>query len=135
MEAEKQHENNSDDEMSDDPFASSGDESSGEEIQQVLLRKSTPKPVNIKPASKQSIIDWVASAWYKIGQKPDMVMKSFIVTGIAQALDGSEDDSVRNAHVENDIAAGLNPDVGESDSDDLLVSSSDMSSDNEVNDE
>ena len=64
-----------------------------------------------------------------------MVMKSFIVTGIAQASDGSEDDSVRNAYVENGIAAKLNPDVGESDSDDLLVSSSDLSSDDEVNDE
>ena len=71
VETEKQNEDNSDDEMSDDPFASSGDESSGEEIQQLLLRKSTPKPVNIKPASKQSIIDWVASTRHKIGQKPD----------------------------------------------------------------
>lgn len=81
MEAEKQHEDNSDDKMSDDPFATSGDESSGEEIQQVLLRKSTPKPVNIKLTSKQSIIDWVASAWYKIGQKPDMVMNRSLLQG------------------------------------------------------
>ena len=87
------------------------------------------KPVAIKPASRQSIIDWVASAWQKIEQQPDMVMKSFVVTGIAQELDGSEDGSVRNAGVQNEITAKLDPEAGEVDSD---PSSSHLSSDDKV---
>ena len=70
----------------------------------------------IKPASRQSIIDWVASAWQKIGQQPDIVVKSFVVTGIAQELNGSEDGSVRNAEVQNEIIGKLDPEARESDS-------------------
>ena len=115
-ELEKQQDD-SNDELSDDPFASSDeDESSArDEILQLLLRKPAQKPVVIKPASRQSIIDWVASAWQKIGQQPDMVVKSFIVTGIAQELNGSKDGSVRNAEVQNEIIAKLGPEARELD--------------------
>lgn len=75
-ELEKQQE----DELSDDPFDSSDEDDSNDEIQKLLSR---PKPVFVKPASKQLIIDWVASAWKKVEAKPAMVAKSFIVTGIA----------------------------------------------------
>ena len=78
-----------DGETSDDPFASSDEDESNDDIHQLLCRK--PKPIVVKAASKQSIVDWVESAWKKIEQHPTMVAKSFLVTGIAQELDGSED--------------------------------------------
>lgn len=102
LEMEKQSE---EEEMSDDPFESDEEDNSNDEIQQLLSRR--PKPVVIKPASRQAIIDWVASAWEKIAQNPDMVAKSFVVTGIAQNLDGSENDIVRNAEVQEEIGATL----------------------------
>ena len=87
-ELEKQLDNDSNDKLSDDPFASSDEDesSANDEIQQLLSRKLAQKPLVIKPASRQSIINWVASAWQKIRQQPDMVVKSFVVTGIAQEL-------------------------------------------------
>ena len=111
-------------ELSDDPFASS-DEESNDDIQQLLSKR--PKPVVFKPASRQSIIDWVASAWKKIEQQPDMVAKSFVVTGIAHALNGSEDGSVRNADVQDEISTQLdNPqDTGSEDSSSELSSDED----------
>ena len=78
MKLEKQQEEK---EMSYDPFESCDEDSSNDEIQHLLCRR--PKPIVIKPASRQSIIDWVASAWNKIEQHPDMVAKSFVVTEIA----------------------------------------------------
>ena len=108
---EKQQDSDSNDKLSDDPFASSDkDESSArDETQQLLSRKLAQKPVVIKPASRQSIIAWVASAWQKIGQQPDMVVKSFVVTEIAQDLSGSKNGSVRNAEVQNKTTGKLGP--------------------------
>ena len=63
------------------------------------------KLIVMKPASRQSIIDWVASTWSKIKQHPDMVAKSFLVTGIASDLDRSEDDIIMNAEVQEEISA------------------------------
>ena len=97
-----------------------------------FLGKPAQKPVVIKPASRQSITDWVASAWQKIGQLPEMVVKFFVVTRIAQELNGSEDGSVRNAEIQNKIIDKLGSEARESDSE---PSSSDLSSDNEDSDE
>ena len=132
-ELEKQLDNDSNDELSDDLFASSDEDetSARDEIQQLLSRKPAQKPVVIKPASKQSIIDWVASAWQKIGQQPDMVVKFFVITGIAQELNGSEDGSVRNAEVQNEIIGKLGPEAQESVSE---PSSSELSSDEDTDD-
>lgn len=92
-------------EMSDDPFASSDEEDTTDEIQQLLTRKL--KPIVIKPAKKQSIIDWVDRAWKKIGSQQEMVAKSFIVTGIAQHLDCHEDTGIRNDDIQEEIIAGF----------------------------
>ena len=91
----EQKEREAEAEMSDDPFASSDEEDANNEIQQLLTK--TTKPIIIKPASKQTIIDWVESAWNKIDDQPAMVAKSFAVTGISQCLDGSEDDNITNS--------------------------------------
>ena len=48
----------------------------------------------IKAQSKQLIVDWVAAA-IKSTPKPDLVRKSFIVTGINTSLDGADDQMVR----------------------------------------
>ena len=123
IEMEEQQEEQ--EEMSDDPFGSCDEDNTNDEIQQLLSRR--PKPIVIKPASRQSIVDWVASAWKKIEQHPEMVAKSFVVTGIAQELDGSEDNFIRNTEVEEEINTKLDsrPDA---DSD---LTSSDLSSDDE----
>ena len=70
--------------------------------------------------------------WQKIRQQPGMVVKSSVVTGIAQELNGSEDGSVRDAKVLNKIIGKLGPKARESDSE---PSSSDLSSDDEDCDE
>jgi len=44
----------------------------------------------IRPPSKQQIVSWVEEAWYAIAS--GIVQKSFVCTGISNALDGSEDD-------------------------------------------
>lgn len=103
-----------DGETSDDPLSSSDEDESNDEIRQLLRRK--PKPI-VKPASKQSIVDWVASAWKNIEQHPTMVAKSFLVTGIAQELDGSEDSSVRHEDLQKEIGDGLNANSETADSD------------------
>ena len=103
-----------DGETSDDPFASSDEDESNDDICQ-LRRK--PKPIVVKPASKQSIVDWVASAWKKIEQHPTMVAKSFLVTGIAQELDGSEDSSIHSKDLQKEIGDGLNANTETADSD------------------
>ncbi len=120
--AEKEKEQEEEAELSDDPFASSDEQDTNDEIQQLLTRK--PKPIIIKPASRQTIIDWVESAW-KITDQPAIVAKSFVVTGIAQHLDGSEDGSVRNADVQEEICTKIDA-QGDVDSE---PSSSDQSSD------
>ena len=45
----------------------------------------------LKTASKQEILEWLASAQSYLSSKPEMVIKSFKVTGISLAMDGSED--------------------------------------------
>ena len=102
-----------DGETSDDPFASCDEDESNDDICQ-LRRK--PKPIVVKPASKQSIVDWVASAWKKIEQHPTMVAKSFLATGIAQELDGSKDSSVHSEDLQKEIGDGLNANTETADS-------------------
>jgi hypothetical protein len=45
-----------------------------------------------KAPTKQDIVSWVEKAWYSISAAT--VVKSFKCTGIANALDGSEDDLI-----------------------------------------
>ena len=44
----------------------------------------------IKPASKQQVIDWVVQSNNILDSNEDMIRKSFLVCGISNALDGSE---------------------------------------------
>ena len=49
-----------------------------------------------KPVDKQTILDWIINAYEYIKARPEMIKKSFKVTGISTALDGSENELIRN---------------------------------------
>ena len=123
IEMEEQQEEK--EEMRNDQYGSCDEDNTNDEIQQLLCRR--PTPIVIKPASRQSIINWVTSAWKKIEQQPEMVAKSFVVTGIAQELDGSEDNFIQNTDVKEEINAKLDSQL-DADSD---LTSSDFSRDDE----
>lgn len=95
-------------ELSDDPLASSDEE--GEENADVLqLLSRTPRTaVVVKPASRQTLTDWIVSAWKKMEQRPALVSKSFEVTGITKSKD---DTSVRNPELQDEIAAGFDVNI------------------------
>lgn len=46
---------------------------------------------------------WVALAWAQIADKPEMVVDSFLIAGITQPLDGSEDGGIMNADDQDQI--------------------------------
>ena len=57
---------------------------------------------NLKQPTRQEVLTWVSKAWGSI--KQETLVRSFLVCGISNALDGSEDDlpSVLSAEVESD---------------------------------
>ena len=113
---------------SDDPFSSdSENEVEGQKQQEITeLLSRRKKPMAVKPASKQTLINWVETAWKKLKEKPDMVAKSFIVTGITPSMDGSVNNLIRNDELQQVIetTCGVEEDAVSS-SDDESVSSSD----------
>lgn len=50
----------------------------------------------LKTASKQQVLQWVEEAHQHLSERPEMVIKTFQVTGISLALDGSEKSLFRN---------------------------------------
>ena len=54
--------------------------------------KAKTKMGNLKQPTHQDAIDWVSKAWESI--RLDTIIHSFLVCGISNALDGSEDDLV-----------------------------------------
>ena len=49
---------------------------------------------NLKQPSRQNVIDWVSASWRQISD--GIIVKSFLVCGISNALDGSEDEYVND---------------------------------------
>lgn len=49
-----------------------------------------------KAGDKQTILNWVVDAYNYTKDRPQLVQKSFQVTGISTALDGSEDELIRD---------------------------------------
>ena len=100
-------------ELSDDPFDSSDEEDEqNDDVLRVLSRQSNTAVV-IKPASRQTLLNWIASAWKKLNVRPALVCKSFEVTGITVSKDK---ESVRSEVFQREIAAGFDDCAG-SDSD------------------
>ena len=52
--------------------------------------RALTKAGNLKQPTRQDAINWVSAAWDSI--KQDTIIRSFLVCGISNALDGSEDD-------------------------------------------
>ncbi len=52
--------------------------------------RPTTKAGNLKQPTRQDVIDWVSRAWASIEQA--ITVHSFLVCGLANALDGTEDD-------------------------------------------
>ena len=50
---------------------------------------------NLKQPSRQNVIDWVSKAW--AGISPDFLIKAFLVCGISNALDGTQDSLIDNS--------------------------------------
>ena len=104
---------------SDDPFSSESeselDDGQRQNITELLLRRT--KPMAVKPASKQTLVNWVETAWNKLKEKPDMVAKSFVVTGITPKVDGSESDLIRNDELQLDIERACGDEEEDVDSD------------------
>ena len=48
----------------------------------------------MKISSRQNVIDWTSTAWDSIDA--DIIISSFLRCGISNAVDGSEDDKIRD---------------------------------------
>ena len=60
-----------------------------EELERQRAEGKTPLSMLKIPApSKQLMVDWIIAAWLELAQKVDAVKKSFLVTGISNALGG-----------------------------------------------
>lgn len=54
--------------------------------------RALTKAGNLKQPTRQDAINWVSEAWRSI--KEDTLIHSFLVCGLSNALDGSQDDLV-----------------------------------------
>ena len=75
-----------------------------EELERKRVKGDTPaSKVKIPAPSKQTILDWIQVAWLELAQKVQAVKKSFLVTGISNALGGYENELVRNDELKAEI--------------------------------
>ena len=75
---------------------------STEELEKKRAEGNTPAS-KIPAPSKQTMVDWVTTAWLELAEKVDAVKKSFLVTGISNALGGYEDELVQNDELKAEI--------------------------------
>ena len=45
----------------------------------------------VKTAPKQVVVDWIVRAWSYLKEQQDIIRKFFLVTGISNAIDGTQD--------------------------------------------
>ncbi len=77
---------------------------SAEELERKRAEGNTPaSQMKIPAPLKQMMVDWIVTAWLELAQKVDAVKKSFLVTGISNALGGYEDELVRNDELKAEI--------------------------------
>ena len=50
----------------------------------------------IQTAKKHEVLKWISECSYELEARKEMIQKSFIVTGIAPALNGTDDHLIRN---------------------------------------
>ena len=58
----------------------------------------------MKIPSRQNVIDWTSTAWDSIDA--DIIIRSFLRCGISNAVDGLEDDEIRD-EIPRDIEADI----------------------------
>ena len=93
----------------------------------------------MKTASKQQVLDWIVQSNKDLDPKEELIQKSFLVCGISNALDGSENNLVHCAKELDQlkVAYGLTEDEDASDddleADDPFESGSDSASDFDSN--
>ena len=58
----------------------------------IIQDRPTTKAGNLKQLTRQDIINWVSHAWSSIELK--VIVDSFLVCGLSNTLDGSQDDKV-----------------------------------------
>ena len=61
----------------------------------VASRAAREKSERVKAATKEEVVGWLASAVATLQEKPGMVAYSFLVCGISNALDGSQNEFIR----------------------------------------
>ena len=88
----------------------------------------------LKTASKQEICQWVVKAQNYLSAHPEMITKSFKVTGVSLALDGSEDHLFRNKDILQQANQPEDEEEGEEDEDDPFSSECDSEGDSEDED-
>ena len=71
----------------------------------------------LNTASKQEICQWAVKAQNYLSAHPEMIIKSFKVTGISLALDGSEDHLFRNKDILQQADQPENEEEGEDEED------------------
>ncbi len=77
---------------------------SAEELEKTCVEGSTPaSTMKIAAPSKQTMVDWITAAWLELARNVDVVKKSFLVTGISNALGGYEDKLVHNNELKAEI--------------------------------
>ena len=77
---------------------------SAEELERKCAEGNTPvSQMKIPAPSKQTMVEWIVTAWLEMAQKVDAVKKSFLVTGISNALGGYKDELARNDELKAEI--------------------------------
>ena len=106
------------------PFKSSCRSQWVEYLQQSIAQQEPGEC--IKTASKQQVLDWVVQSNKDLDSKKELIRKSFLVCGISNALDGSQNHFIRCAKEleQLKVAYGLEEDANESESDDPFDSGS-----------
>lgn len=55
------------------------------------------KSGNLKPANKEKIVAWVEQGMEYLKEHPDMIKKAFLIFGLSNKVDGSENHFIRCA--------------------------------------
>lgn len=72
-------------------------------LSETQKQDNTDPKGQIRPPSRQHIVNWVEEAWTSIKSRKDMISKSFIVTGISTAYGSWEEKLIRNDDLRNEI--------------------------------
>ena len=110
------------------PFKSSCRSQWVKYLQQSIVQQEPGE--RFKTASKQQVLDWVVQSNKDLDSKKELIRKSFLVCGISNALDGSQNHFIRCAKEleQLKVAYGLEEDANESESDNPFDSGSESDS-------